>query len=465
MTAVAVKSQLDPQLAGSPYVAYSYAYPHKTAYRPLVPPRDLAEVWQGEDTSSLFLYLHVPFCEFRCGFCNLFTLAQPDDSLPARYLAALRRQAEIVAGTLRVPYFSRLAIGGGTPTFLSVEELDNLLDIPVRVLGVRPRDIPVSCEASPATITAEKLALLRERGVDRLSLGIQSFNEEDAHAMGRPQRCQDVEAALGLVHDAGFPTVNLDLIYGGETQTRESWLDSVVRAADFGADEIYLYPLYVRPLTGLGRRGRSWDDWRLALYRAGRDKLLERGYEQVSMRMFQQSSRHTPCAVADSRHTDPLRGYPGAYYSGPAYCCQDDGMIGLGCGARSYSRGLHYSREYAVGTGAIAGILADYISRSATDFSRVDYGFVLDPDEQRRRVLILSLLQAGGLDLAHYRRRFGANILDDFPQLEHLAEHGLAIIDRASVRLTAAGLERSDAIGPWLYSPQVLQRMEDYAWR
>ena len=444
MTALVTKSQLDPQLAGSPYVAYSYAYPHKTAYRPLAPPQPLADVWREEEQSSLFLYLHVPFCEFRCGFCNLFTLAQPDESLPARYLAALRRQGEAHRAALDRPRFTRLAIGGGTPTFLSVEELAELLHIAVNILGARPRDVPVSCEASPATVTAEKLALLRELGVDRLSVGIQSFNEEDARAMGRPQAARDVEAALALVRDASFPTVNLDLIYGGETQTRASWLDSVARAVEFGAGEIYLYPLYVRPLTGLARRGRSWDDWRLALFRAGRDQLLESGYEQVSMRMFQRASS--------------------ASGQGPAYCCQDDGMIGLGCGARSYTRGLHYSREYAVGTRAIAGILADYVSRSVADFSRADYGFALDADEQRRRALILSLLQAGGLELAHYRRRFESHVLDDFPQLEHLAEHGLATIDETTVRLTPAGLERSDAIGPWLYSPRVRQRTEGHAW-
>ena len=320
-------------------------------------------------------------------------------------------------------------------------------------MGARPREIPVSCEASPATIDAEKLALLREFGVTRLSVGIQSFDGDDAHAMGRPQRRKEVERALALVRAAGFPSVNLDLIYGGETQTRESWLDSVSRAIDFGANEIYLYPLYVRPLTGLGRLARQWDDWRLALYRAGRDLLLISGYEQVSMRMFRLSSRHTRCAVA-GEHAEP------AYY-----CCQDDGMIGLGCGARSYTRSLHYAREYAVGTRAISGILADYLRRSPAEFAVCDYGIRLDEDEQRRRLVILSLLQAEGLALDHYRRRFGGEVQGDLPQLSLLAESGLATMDGERVQLTAAGLERSDAIGPWLYSAAVCRRMEEYAWR
>lgn len=434
---------LPAPLAGSPYVAYSYAYPHKTAYRPLPSQRALSEVWREEPRDSLFLYLHVPFCEHRCGFCNLFTLARPDASLPRQYLAALRRQADATRESLGAATFTRLAIGGGTPTFLSVEELAELLDI-AQSVGANVRELGASCEASPATITAEKLALLREWGVKRLSLGIESFSDDDAHALGRPQRTRDVEQALMLLREAGFPGVNLDLIYGGESQTLASWLASLKRAIDYRAEEIYLYPLYVRPLTGLGRVGRSWDDWRLTLYRAGRDLLLEQGYEQVSMRMFQR------CGLAES--------------SGPEYCCQADGMIGLGCGARSYTRMLHYSREYAVGSRAVAGILADYLGRTAREFAMVDFGIELDINEQRRRWLILSLLPAAGLLRQDYAQRFGTDVLAHFPELLSLVECGLAMLDERLLRLTPAGLERSDAIGPWLYSQRVQRLSEDYAW-
>ncbi len=443
-TTAAIRDDPDELLAGSPYVSYSYAYPHKTAYRPLAP-LPLADVWGEEDQQSLFLYLHVPFCEFRCGFCNLFTLSQPEQSLPAKYLDALARQAEATRGALDEPRFARLAIGGGTPTFLSCDQLTRLFGIASGVMGCTPRTIPGSCEASPATIDAEKLALLKELGVTRLSLGIQSFDEADARAMGRPQRSADVERALDLLADAAFPVLNLDLIYGGETQTPRSWLASVRRAIDHRPQEIYLYPLYVRALTGLSRLAHQWDDFRLSLYRQARELLLSSGYEQVSMRMFR---------AAGATDDD-----------GPVYCCQDDGMIGLGCGARSYTRRLHYSREYAVGTQAIGGILADYIRRSVREFSVADFGMRLDDDEQRRRLVILSLLQVQGLSREHYRRRFERDVLDDLPQLLALADRDLAMIDDESIRLTAAGLERSDAIGPWLYSHDVRRRMEEYAWR
>jgi oxygen-independent coproporphyrinogen-3 oxidase len=94
-----------------------------------------------------------------------------------------------------------------------------------------------------------------------------------------------------------------------------------------------------------------------------------------------------------------------------------------------------------------------------------DYGIRLNEEDQRRRLVILSLLQAEGLGREHYARRFGSDVLDDLPELLALVERGLATFDEGRVQLTAAALERSDAIGPWLYSRRVRQRMEEYSWR
>jgi oxygen-independent coproporphyrinogen III oxidase len=108
-------------LRGSPFIGYGYAYPHKTAYRPLAQPRPLADVWAGEDRERLFLYVHVPFCAVRCGFCNLFTQKQPEDDLPARWLETLARQIAVVHEAVPDARFVRWALGGGTPTLLAAE--------------------------------------------------------------------------------------------------------------------------------------------------------------------------------------------------------------------------------------------------------------------------------------------------------------------------------------------------------
>ncbi|WP_327596604.1 STM4012 family radical SAM protein [Streptomyces chartreusis] len=436
----------------SPYQHYVYAYPHKTAYRRLSDRPTLKSLWAAQDKSAMALYLHIPFCEVRCGFCNLFTRIGAPDGLTTAYLDALQRQAEAVREALgdgEPVRFATAAFGGGTPTFLTASELERLCDIAEQGMGADLRAIPLSVEASPATATVDRLAVLAERGATRLSLGIQSFVDSEARAAVRPQRRADVEAALARIRDTTIPVLNIDLIYGIDGQTEQTWLRSLDAALAWQPEELYLYPLYVRPLTGLDRHRTdaqgpdpAWDAQRLNLYRAGRDHLLARGYTQQSMRMFRRTD--APQEGADD------------------YACQSDGMIGLGCGARSYTADVHYSFDYAVGMHEIRGIIDDYVA--TTDFAHVEVGYRMDPHEARRRHLLQSLLQAEGLPVDDYRARFGTTPLDDFgPELHRLADRGwLAEADSAHLRLTPEGLAHSDAVGPDLFSPAVRAAMAAY---
>jgi oxygen-independent coproporphyrinogen-3 oxidase len=438
--------RVSPNLVtGNPFVTYVYSYPHKTAHRPIRPAIPLTDVWAAESQSALFLYFHIPFCQSRCGFCNLFSLARPDSDLPGLYLEQVRRQAERVRRAIGDPVFSRLAIGGGTPTFLAPDQLERLFTIAKDVLGVRPREIPISVEASPGSLRRDKLEVLREHSVDRLSLGIQIFDEQDAYSLGRPQNKADVYRALELVRRAAIPVLNVDLIYGVPGQSVGRWLATVTDALRYRPEEFYLYPLYVRPLTGLGRRDGRWEDTRLVCYREARALLLEAGYRQLSLRMFRAES-----APAEE---------------GPVYRCQEDGMVGLGCGARSYTRKLHYSTPYAVPRRAVREVLESFLRRSPDDFAAASHGIPMDCEDQRRRYVILSLLQTEGMSRADYERRFETEALADLPQLRELQKLGLMTVSEDHLRLTAAGVERSDAIGPWLFSEKVRRLMESYQWR
>lgn len=477
-------------LDGSPYQGYLYAYPHKTAYRPLRPRPALRDVWAGQPRDALFLYVHIPFCEMRCGFCNLFTRAQPPAEQVGAYLRQLRVQVEQVAAALGPARYARAAIGGGTPTHLTADELAELFAITTGVLGLDPAAAQLSVETSPATATPDRLAVLAAYGTHRVSMGVQSFLDAEAHAAGRPQRRGDVDRALTALRDAAFPLLNVDLIYGIPGQTRDTWTYSLREALAWRPEEIYLYPLYVRPLTGLGRRGGEplptgrdllvssgpsaasgrealllsgaaagpdrgalvppgpatapdrdahWDSRRLDLYRHGRDLLREAGYRQLSMRQFRRADVPDP--------------------DGADYCCQDDGMVGVGCGARSYTADLHYSFDYAVSVREVRAIIDDYLTRPAEDFAYAEFGFALDGGEQRLRWLVKSLLRAEGVDLAGYAARFGSTVDGDFPHLAELAVRGWAVSDGTRLALTDEGLAHGDAIGPWLVSGPVRAAM------
>jgi oxygen-independent coproporphyrinogen III oxidase len=445
---------LDRLLSGSPYRDYLYSYPHKTAYRALAPPVPLDALWAEQPRDALFLYIHVPFCAARCGYCNLFSRANPRPELVQGWLDALERQARAVTAALGQACFARFALGGGTPSVLDAADLARVFDLVQDVLGATPAQIPASVEVSPTSVDDEKLALLRRRGVDRISVGVQSFVEPELRALQRSgQRTARVEATLTAVKELGFSTLNVDLIYGIEGQTAASWRQSLEQALRFSPEELYLYPLYVRPLTGLGQGAAAppaaWDEQRLTLYRAGRELLRAAGYRQVSMRMF----RREGDAEGEAQVEAPL------------YRCQEDGMVGLSCGARSYTERLHYSSDYAVGGRSVLALIEAYNRTNHAAFSRAEHGIRLDDEDLRRRHVILSLLLAPGLDLPAYTARFGGDALGDLPQLAELEPRGLAHRRGGRLALSARGMELSDLLGPWLRSARVEARMRAYEQR
>lgn len=417
----------------SPYQGYLYAYPHKSSYRDFAAPRSLSDLWSGEDHDRLFLYVHVPFCGVRCGFCNLLTQVgtKGDTDAPAAYVDAVLRHAAATAEAIPGARYRQAAVGGGTPTFLPADQLDRLLS----GIGWQTGSGPLSVEVSPDTVDAERLAVLADHRTTRLSMGIQTFDDTEAKSVGRPQRSAEVLRALEQVRTGPWE-LNLDLIYGIAGQTPMSWLASLEQLLAWDSEEVYLYPLYVRPLTGLGLSGRSWDDQRLELYRIGRDRLIDAGYTQLSMRCFRKQS-----------HPSPVEG--------TEWCCQDDGMVGLGAGARSYTAGVHWSTEYAVAQQAVRAIVARYSSASQHDLGQARVGYELNEDEQRRRFIIKSILRADGLERAMYRKRFGTEPLEDVPELRTFVDEELLDDQGTHLRPTATGLERSDQIGPALVSPDV----------
>lgn len=432
---------LEDKLREGGYEGYAYAYPHKTSYRNFDAPLELDNLWNQENKKELFLYVHLPFCEFRCGFCNLLTTANPDESLVDNYLSALKKQSAAVARCVQPEKILQVAVGGGTPSYLSANELDTFFSFIDDDWKLNRSSAPIAFEVSPGTVDEDRLQVLSERGVQRISMGVQTFVEGELKLLGRPQKKSEVDQACDLIRTSSIPVFNLDLIYGASGQTAESWKKSLVEAVRWSPEEIYLYPLYIRDLTGLGRRGDTPSMRRHKLYSIGRDYLLANGYVQESMRYFRQADAPS----ADSE-----------------WSCQEDGMIGLGAGARSYTRATHYSSEYAVGMSSVRNIINSYCEQADSQFSRAHYGVHLDDHEQRRRYVIKSLLRTTGLDLIRYQHRFSESALTDFSQLHELESLQLATIGSKTMRLTPLGLSHSDTIGPWLYSENVKSRMEEY---
>ncbi|GGG00381.1 coproporphyrinogen III oxidase [Paenibacillus albidus] len=434
--------QWKADITASPYRSYLYSYPHKTAYGDLQPPLPLAELWQSEPAESFFLYMHIPFCGARCGFCNLFTLPDKRADVHTRYVDALERQArEWSAFTGHKP-FARFAIGGGTPTLLAADQLRRLFSIAVDIMGLDTGTTSISVETSPETISVEKLDILKDAAVDRVSMGIQSFVAAESAAIYRPQQPDEVYRALELLGRYDFPVLNLDLIYGLPGQTVESWVYSLNRALAYAPEEIFIYPLYTREHTIVKPDTiRLQEDIRIECYNAACELLEQHGYRQYSMRRFAKEAAGTDKPILD-------------------YSCQEEGMVGLGCGARSYTRNVHYASRYGVSRKATESIIADYVA--AEHYDTADYGIMLSLGEQKRRFILKAILHSEGLALTDYSGRFGTTVWQDFPELALLPASGLARETDGVLRLTPEGLGYSDSIGDWFISGEIRGRMERF---
>lgn len=425
-------------------VGYVYGYPHKTAYRSLQTPRTPEDVWREESRDSLYCYVHVPFCSIRCSFCNLFTHVPGDD--PAdRYLDAVARQAEHYASVLTSARFAGLYIGGGTPTYLTAPQLRRLLRHLEETLAVHPGSLPSCIETSPETLDEEKVETLRELGFQRVSMGVQSFVPEELRHVNRRFDFACHQRAIDLLGRQGFPQVNLDLIYGLPGQTEASWRHSLECATATPATSLFLYPLYVRPLTGLDRHAdlppAPTPALMERLYDVGVEHLTRAGFRQRTMRQFRRGEE----AINDTE-----------------YRCQRDGMLGLGAGARSYTRTLHYATPWKMLASNIRGVIDDYCRAWSDGDTLIRNGFVLNEDEQRRRFLILSLLY-DGLDLEEFRTRFGADALEAYaPQWDALCKEECVTLDTRKVALTSRGLRHADSVGRLFFSGQVHHLMETF---
>lgn len=418
----------------SRYVSYMYSYPHKTAYRTLTPPVSLSPYLERLEGREASLYFHIPFCAHKCGYCNLFSQQCCDAERISLYLHTMRRQAEQLSVAAQGLKFTSFAVGGGTPLILDEGQLEELFCL-AELFGVHPSRVFTSVETSPEYTQKTVLRQLRARGVERLSMGVQSFNETELKKLKRRPGLGTVVGALENIVEAGFPQFNLDLIYGIEGQTVESFMRSLNTALTYRPNELFIYPLYVRPGTRINVR--STDDIGYAIYKSARELLVGQGFVQTSMRRF---------VRRETTETE--------------FSCGDEVMLSCGAGGRSYLGNLHYATPYAVRQQAIADEIDHYIR--TTDFMTAANGFLLSTEEMQIRFIIKNLMYHRGVDLAEYEKRFGEkpdrNLFREFTDRGWIEETGRI------VRLTEEGMAYSDYIGQAFISPVVRKLMSEYVY-
>lgn len=418
-----------------------YSYPHKTAYRP-VDGRLVQKYLMDMAGRKSGLYLHIPFCRAKCGYCNLFSIATRDQALMAAYADAVKRQIRQLRDLVdfKSMELDSLTLGGGTPVFLPVPILQNLLEDVENLTHIQLEKSRAAIELSPWDTRDEVIDLLKDKGFDRVSIGIQSFDEKELKILGRLYPEEEMRASLQRIAAADFPNVNMDLIYGIPGQSWESLKNSLARVLEYEPEELFLYPLYIRPHTAMAGT-RLDENAAMNLYERARSYLLERGYAQESMRRFRLSSW--------MREGEK------------ALDCGFENMISLGCGGRSYLGDLHVCEPYVVSRDLCMKSLAAFIQKKDF-FSSGLSGYMLNEDEHRRRYAVKNILHVRGIELEKYQKRFGAGPEQHFSFLKAFYHKGYLEKISGFLRLTPEGLALSDKIGPAFISKDVARAVSGF---
>jgi len=364
-------------------------------------------------------YVHVPFCAHHCGYCD-FAIATGQDHQIELYLDALA--AELA--TLGTPQPVRtLFVGGGTPTHLSAVQLERLLSSLLRWLPLdETGETEFSIECNPDTLSADKIDVLADRGVTRVSLGAQSFDVEMLRILERGHDPEEIARATARVRRR-IDNVSLDLIFGVPGQTASQWRSDLARALALEVDHLSTYGLTYEKGTPLWKRRRRGqvraldEDAELALYALAIDTLEAAGFEHYEISSFARPGRRC-------RHNQ-------VYWANEAY-------FGFGMGAARYVRAR---RELNTRD------LHRYIRHALSGESVTMQSEELGPEERARETMAVQLRRAEGVDRPAFREQTGF-ALDDLAgeaMIRHV-EQGFLADDGRRVRLTRQGKYVADAV-------------------
>ncbi len=280
------------------------------------------------------LYIHIPFCVKRCHFCAFYLVMQEEKRIK-RFLAALDTEIRMYAAQLgRAEYhISTVYVGGGTPTALSPRQLAEVLKT-VKAKFLLTDDCEVTVETTPESLTTDYLDMFQQLGVTRLSLGIQTFDEQERRCLGLSSTCEEALVGLGLVKQIGFANFNVDLIYGIPGQTFSSWSRTIQEACECEPSHVSCYALSLEEGTRLD-----------AAFHRGELDLVETEVEQ----QFQTQAAK---ALASAGYDH----YEISNWSKPGYACchnlrywQGQDYIGLGPSAQSYLDGCRFGNVEDLG--------------------------------------------------------------------------------------------------------------------
>ena len=420
------------------YLKYSKPGPRYTSYPTALEFSDVYEydtyikkIEQQDSSRPLSLYFHLPFCKNACYFCGCSVVFTSKEDKMLRYIEYLKRELEILSKHLDCKReVIQMHFGGGTPTFFSAPQLKIIID---EVKSYFPNFIEgaeISCEIDPRHIDEDQMRVMSEAGFNRVSFGIQDFNEKVQVAVHRVQPYDITKDAMDLARKYNMVSVNVDLIYGLPYQTLETFKETLSLALTLNPDRFAVFnyahvPWLKKTMRKIDETTLPEPDEKLAIMQYTIDFLTKNGYKMVGMDHFAKPEDELFRAIEKGELHRNFQGYTtkgGADLIGV-------GLTSIGEGVDSYNQNFKDMREYETA-----------IDEGKLPFER---GVVLNADDIIRQYVIMELMSNFKLDIKRFNKQFGVDFqtyfADALTTLEPFVADGLIVIDESKIECSQTG--------------------------
>lgn len=432
------EKMLKTQMKMGYWPGYTMAmYPNQFAYDEIEV--DFEKIWK--DRNEVNLYYHVPFCKSLCPYCGFFTIAQNDEEYIKKYVDKLNEQVKTYFS-----YFGKKGIiksicyGGGTPNHLPVGLHYKIMDTLHQVNAEFDSEIEPSMEVSPEIITEEYVKSLREIGIKRLSLGVQSLNLDLRTKINRANNYNLLD--LVDIIRTNDMNMNIDVMSGIAGQSQAMFMDTLEKLMEFKPETISIYPLAGKDSSMFKKDSQIMTNKeKYELFREYYDYLKAQGYYCESNVKFVKKNQK-------STHQQKIYEYQGV------------DTMGVGCAARSYNYYTHYSIEHRFNPKNRKQLLDEYMNK---DFRELKYyGIHMSEAERKSRYVIYGLF-IGSLDTLGYMKQFGTSVYDDFGEKME-AIRNLELVkekDNGNIELTKEGRIYTDLICTLFWSDDVAKKYKE----
>ncbi|MGM0897125.1 MAG: radical SAM family heme chaperone HemW [Bacillota bacterium] len=361
------------------------------------------------------MYIHIPFCHQICFYCDFNKVFFKDQPVEA-YIESLGKELALwkKEGALDQP-LETVFLGGGTPTALTPEQLERLLEL-IHQYVPMTEDVEWSSEANPDELTREKMEVLYKGGVNRLSMGVQTFDQDLLKRLGRTHANDDVLRAVETAREVGFTNVSFDLMYGLPGQTMAQWDETLERAFAYDMPHFSAYSLIIEPKTVFynlmvkGKLNTVTEDLEGDMYERLMDEMEKHGLHQYEISNFAKPGH-------ESRHNL-------LYWNNEEY-------IGVGAGAHGYVNGVRYSNH---------GPLKKYMEPLEAGERPVLDATKVTVKAQMEEEMFLGLRKTEGVALVHFEEKFGTALDQVYGEiLRKEQEKGNLAIENGFLKLTEKG--------------------------